>query len=452
VSSSILITDTTITPVTVTQPNTAVTSNPYGSGQYFVPTTGADRVTGTAYIDVVKQSSSVSANQIIKLSDGSWQIQNKLTPTNTDTLVNVERIDFTDYSVALDVTGSAGQVAKILGSVFGATYVKNPAFTGIGLAYLDSGMAYKDLAKLAADVAGLTTPDAIVSALWKNVIGSSATEANKAPYIKSLNDGMSVGDLVVLASDSSINLQSINFSEISTSGLTYIPSTVPTVTATPTYSLFSNQATVNEGSSATFTLTTTNVASGTALTYSLSGVSSSDLTSGSLSGTVTIGSNGTGTITIPIAADNLTEGSESVTVTVQGATASTFIADTSTTLKPTYSLTPAATSVNEGELARVFVNTSNVSTGTLLDYSISGISSNDIIGGLTRQVSVDALGQAFINLLTVADQLTEGPETMFITLGSSNTSFIINDTSVTLVGVIDTGGGDGGGGGGAGGD
>jgi hypothetical protein len=169
--------------------------------------------------------------------------------------------------------------------VFGTTYVKNPTFTGIGLAYLDSGMAYKDLAKLAADVAGLTTPDAIVSALWKNVIGSTATEANKAPYIKLLNDGMSVGDLVVLASDSSINLQSINFTEISTSGLTYIPSTVPTVTPSPTYSLVSSQATVNEGSTATFTLTTTNVASGTALTYSLSGVSSSDLTSGSLSGT-----------------------------------------------------------------------------------------------------------------------------------------------------------------------
>jgi len=32
-------------------------------------------------------------------------------------------------------------------------------------------------------------------------------------------------------------------------------------------------------------------------------------------------------------------------------------------------------------------------------------------------------------------------------LGSSTTSFIINDTSVTLVGVIDNGGGDGGGGG-----
>jgi len=186
------------------------------------------------------------------------------------------------------------------------------------------------------------------------------------------------------------------------------------------------------------------------VTYSLSGVSSSDLTSGSLSGTVTIGSNGTGTITIPIAADNLTEGSESVTVTVQGATASTVIADTSTTLKPTYSLTPAATSVNEGQLAQVYIATTNVAAGTNLQYSITGISQSDIVEELLRIATVDANGRAVISINTVADLLTEGNETMTFVMGDTRTSITINDTSVTLVGVIDGGGGDGGGGGGGG--
>ena len=78
------------------------------------------------------------------------------------------------------------------------------------------------------------------------------------------------------------------------------------------------------------------------------------------------------------------------------------------------------------------------------------MSANDLIGDLTRIVTVDSLGQAFINIQTIADQIAEGPETMYITLGTSTTSFIINDTSVTLVGVIDNG--DDGGGGGGGGD
>ena len=86
-----------------------------------------------------------------------------------------------------------------------------------------------------------------------------------------------------------------------------------------------------------------------------------------------------------------------------------------------------------------------------MQYGISGVSSSDVIDGLTRLVTVDALGQAFINIQTIADQITEGPETMYITLGTSTTSLIINDTSVTLVGIPESGGGDGGGGGGGGG-
>jgi hypothetical protein len=154
---------------------------------------------------------------------------------------------------------------------------------------------------------------------------------------------------------------------------------------------------------------------------------------------------------VPIAADGATEGIESLTISVQGAAASIAINDTSkSSATPTYTLTPATLSVNEGELARVYVNTTNVAAGTILQYGVSGVSSTDLIGDLTRQVSVDSLGQAFINIQTIADQTTEGPETMYITLGTSTTSFIINDTSVTLVGMIDNGGGDGGGGGGGG--
>jgi hypothetical protein len=92
-------------------------------------------------------------------------------------------------------------------------------------------------------------------------------------------------------------------------------------------------------------------------------------------------------------------------------------------------------------LAQVYVSTTNVTAGTVLQYRVSGVSANDLIGGLNRQVTVDPLGQALINIQTNADQITEGPEIMYITLGTSTTSLIINDTSVALIGVIDNGGG-----------
>ena len=67
----------------------------------------------------------------MKLSDGSWQVQNKSSPVDTDTLVNVERIQFSDTSLALDISGNAGQAAKILGAVFGPASVKDSDPVGI---------------------------------------------------------------------------------------------------------------------------------------------------------------------------------------------------------------------------------------------------------------------------------------------------------------------------------
>jgi hypothetical protein len=442
-SASILINDTSIGAIST------VPSIPYGSGLMYFGSTAADTIIGTSALDYVKQPSVSSANKISKSTDGSWSIQNK-SNLITDTITNVERVEFTDISFALDVSGSAGQTAKLLGSVFGPAAVSNTIYAGIGLAYLDNGMSYKDLAKLAADAAGLTTADLLVSALWKNVTGFTATDSNKAPYIKYLNDGMSVGDMVVLAADSSINLQSINLTAIANSGLAYTPFTL--TTATPTYSLLSSQSTVNEGSSASFTLTTSNVASGTVLTYSLSGVSTSDLTSGSLNGNVSIGANGLGSITLPISADNLTEGSETLSVSVQSASASVVIIDTSVSANPTYTLTPATSSVNEGQLAQVYLATTNVAAGTALDFSITGISRSDVIENLGRQVIVDAAGRAVIDINVVADSVTEGPETMYITMAKSTAFILINDTSIELVGVPSDGGGGGGGGGAGGGD
>ena len=384
---------------------------------------------------------------LTKLSDGSWQIKNKLNISNIDNLTNVERIEFSDLSIAIDLSGSAGQVAKILGSVFGKNSLSNPIFAGIGLAYLDGGMTYTDLCGLAAGAAGLNTPDLLVTTLLRNTTGTEPTALSKSSYLQSISNGASYASVVQLIADSSANAQSIKLSDITKTGLAYIPYVSP-----PTYRLSASTASVNEGSTAVFNLTTTNVAVGTEISYTLSGLSQLDITSGTLTGKASIGLGGTASISIPVAADGVTEGQESLTISAQGATASILINDTSKSIGlPTYTLTPAALSVNEGELARVHVNTTNVAAGTVLQYGVSGVSANDLIGDLTRLVTVDSLGQAFINLQTIADQITEGPETMYITLGTATTSFIINDTSVTLVGVIDSGGGDGGGGGGGGG-
>ena len=98
----------------------------------------------------------------------------------------------------------------------------------------------------------------------------------------------------------------------------------------PTYALAASSGSVNEGSTATFTLSTTNVSAGTQVAYTLSGVSAADVQGGALTGTATVGSNGQATISVALLADSLTEGAETLTITAGGKTASTTVIDTST--------------------------------------------------------------------------------------------------------------------------
>jgi hypothetical protein len=94
--------------------------------------------------------------------------------------------------------------------------------------------------------------------------------------------------------------------------------------ATPTYNIGRSLSAVNEGSSVTFTLSTTNVSNGTVLPYTITGISATDVTTGSLTGSFTVNS-GLATTTITMSADQLTEGAETATLTLNNAAASNFV-------------------------------------------------------------------------------------------------------------------------------
>ena len=100
----------------------------------------------------------------------------------------------------------------------------------------------------------------------------------------------------------------------------------------PTYSISPSATSVNEGGSVTYTVTTTNVASGTQLAYTLSGtgMTTADIGGAALTGMATVAANGTASFTVTLTADQLTEGAETLTATVQGQSASAAVNDTST--------------------------------------------------------------------------------------------------------------------------
>mgnify|MGYP000936638960 CR=1 FL=1 len=194
-----------------------------------------------------------------------------------------------------------------------------------------------------------------------------------------------------------------------------------------TYSLSNNSYSVNEGSTASFTLTTKNLASGTSVPYTLSGVSSADV-SGGLSGTAVVNSSGVATISATLLNDNLTEGAETLTLTAGGASASTVVNDTSVSAA-TYSLSNNSYSVNEGSTASFTLTTKNLASGTSVPYTLSGVSSADVSGGLSGTAVVNSSGVATISATLLNDNLTEGAETLTVTAVGASASTVVNDTS-----------------------
>ncbi|WP_395701205.1 Ig-like domain-containing protein [Aquabacterium sp.] len=181
------------------------------------PGTGNATIDGLAGIDTLVLGQSHSAYSLSKTATGY-----QLSATNgsaTDQLVNVERLQFTDARLALDLDGHAGEVARLLGAVFGPAAVSNASYAGIGLQKLDGGMSYSALAELAMGVTGKTSHDDIVTLLWTHVVGSAPTAAQKAPFVAMLDQGTSVGALVTMAADTDLNAAQIDLVGLQQHGL-----------------------------------------------------------------------------------------------------------------------------------------------------------------------------------------------------------------------------------------
>lgn len=214
----------------------------------------------------------------------------------------------------------------------------------------------------------------------------------------------------------------------------------------PVYSLSQSGTSVNEGGSVSFTINTFNVGSGATLYYSTGGsMEAADFSNNSLTGSfniVGIGSTaGIATVTRTIANDILTEGSESFTFVVRtDSTSGTVVATSSTVtvadVVPTYSITPASTSVNEGSSVTFTVTTNGVANATVLYWTllpISGtLSSADFTdAALSGSFTINSNTGTITRTIT-ADRSTESLESFKLEVRRTSTSGTVVATSDTV--------------------
>lgn len=196
---------------------------------FFYLSVGGDTYNGGEGVDTVdaflnKSTWVTSATTFVKQSPGVIKVNN-FGLTNF-TLNSVERLKFSDVSVALDLDSNAGKVVKILGAVFGKSTVSNKEYVGIGLSLLDSGMEYENLMDLALNVklgANYATESAI-KLIYSNVFNITPGVQTISLFQGLVAEGYtSIAELAIVAAETSNNQVNINLVGLSQSGVEYLP-------------------------------------------------------------------------------------------------------------------------------------------------------------------------------------------------------------------------------------
>lgn len=103
-----------------------------------------------------------------------------------------------------------------------------------------------------------------------------------------------------------------------------------------------------------------------------------------------------------------------------------------------YSVSPSASSVNEGQSVTFTVTTTDVANNTTVDYTISGIVAADISAGSLTGTLTIANNTASTSITLTNDTLTEGSETATFTLAATDSANAATGSASASVTIADT--------------
>jgi hypothetical protein len=192
----------------------------FGGNDTLTGLAGDDSLDGSTGIDMAVYTGGRSAYTV---NDGIGNFTVASAGEGTDTLVNVERLHFSDGYLALDLDGAAGSVAKILGVLFGAASVSNSTYAGIGIGAMDAGLTYEGLMGAAIGIVfpGISNA-ALVDLMFFNLAGFHPDTATALPFVNYLDTGaLTQTQLAVLAADTAINAANIDLAGLTQNGLAY---------------------------------------------------------------------------------------------------------------------------------------------------------------------------------------------------------------------------------------
>ena len=188
---------------------------------------GTDFFDGGLGLDTVVYNGPMERYSITK-SGNRYVVSEPTGSDDTDYLANIERLQFSNSKVALDMTGNAGDAARLIGALLGPSYVKDKALAGVVIGLLDQNYSTQTIATLGLGtstyigLAGSSSNEDFVKHVFKNVIGRPPVEAELQTYVGMLSAGTSQAALAVMAADTEFTADKIGLTGLVLNGWEFI--------------------------------------------------------------------------------------------------------------------------------------------------------------------------------------------------------------------------------------
>lgn len=190
---------------------------------------GSDTIDGGLGVDVFICKGKKSEYQVIKSSNDSWRISDQQSGRDgSDLLTRVERLQFLDSIIALDVAETPGQAYRIYKAAFNRT----PDAGGLGywIAKMDNGMNTVDVAARFIDspefrtLYGQNPSNAdFLTKVYTNVLGRTPDQGGYTWWLNELNTNVSKTKAKVLADFSESPENQTGVASLIGNGITYEP-------------------------------------------------------------------------------------------------------------------------------------------------------------------------------------------------------------------------------------
>ena len=188
---------------------------------------GTDFFDGGLGIDTVVYNGPQERYSITK-SGNRYVVSEPTGSDDTDYFSNIERIQFSNGKVALDLGGNAGQAARLIGALLGPSFIKDKALAGVVLGLIDQDYSIESIANLGLNtsfylaLAGSTKHEDFVNHVFRNVVGRPPEANEQKTYVDMLYAGTSQAALAVMAAGTEFTASQIGLTGLTSHGWDFI--------------------------------------------------------------------------------------------------------------------------------------------------------------------------------------------------------------------------------------